>query len=227
MSSRMSIDSQLIPFTLSNDPLPDELKPLLDEQLGMCDGYLDDAQRTILEVEDNIRALEETLHRLKEKRNDYHQRIEEFRATKASLHSCASVVRRVPAEIIAEIMQLAVNNGASESFGGERAVFLVLRCVSKLWRRTAFSTPSLWKHVSLALSEFSGDHEDAKSRLFSALNNWFSCAGEKADLNLVVSGINTTTLGADDMFEWLQISHFNISHLVLFELVPSVDALHQ
>ncbi|KAH6908925.1 hypothetical protein BKA70DRAFT_1426804 [Coprinopsis sp. MPI-PUGE-AT-0042] len=225
MSSTTTVKSKLLPFTVSNDPLPDKLKPLLDEQLEIYDKHIDSSQRTLFELEGKIRAFEKELEELKMKKDDEQHRLEGLRGTKAALRSSVSAVRRLPAEIIASIIQLAVNNGASDRFGGEKAAFMVLRCVSKVWRRTAFSTPSLWKNVNLALSEFLGDHGEAKSNLFTALDTWFSRAGGGTGLTLLVLGHGPRVLGADDIVAWIQQSHFNIFHLSFYHPIDSADSL--
>ncbi|KAH6908922.1 hypothetical protein BKA70DRAFT_1479667 [Coprinopsis sp. MPI-PUGE-AT-0042] len=146
--------------------------------------------------------------------------------TERALLSTVSAFRRLPAEIIAAIMTQAVRCDPNFSPpSAERFAF-------QRWRRTAFSTPSLWRRLDVDLRGFfRGNLDETKTNFTRALNSWFSRAGEGASLMLLVNdfGSNrsphqkaTSTaemdLTIDDLLEWMRDSHFKISHLDLFHV---------
>jgi hypothetical protein len=68
-----------------------------------------------------------------------------FRQTKLVL----SPIRRIPAEVIASIIAFAIEGNDDHVGRRERMMFLPLRCVSRIWRQTAFSTPTRFCPISL------------------------------------------------------------------------------
>ncbi|KAH6867669.1 hypothetical protein BKA70DRAFT_1360280 [Coprinopsis sp. MPI-PUGE-AT-0042] len=146
---------RIIPYMTSNDPLPDELRPLLLE-------YLDHLPTKIDVFGDQVQYTQ--------------------------LRAPLSAVRLAPMEIIAKIMEFALRDDMPLD-RNSRSWFTQLRGVCSLWRRTAFSTPALWR--GLRVSDDSSEGMDSEMLMFNIFR-WFSRAGaQKQHLVLAPShGIN-------------------------------------
>ncbi|KAH6908946.1 hypothetical protein BKA70DRAFT_1075344, partial [Coprinopsis sp. MPI-PUGE-AT-0042] len=88
--------------------------------------------------ESQIQRLEEIKKRLVTTRASISLNKTQFTAT-------LSPLRRIPPEVIAEILAFATQQGFDGcTEAADRHRFQALRAVCRLWRQTAFSTPYLW-----------------------------------------------------------------------------------
>jgi F-box-like len=187
----------------SNDPLPSYLhvpiRSLLDK-LDLQDRACDNNSRRLMdaieEKQSQIRALENEITRLEVVR----KRVVNTRASiaekKTQYQATLSSIRRVPPEIIAKIMYLAVTSSSNDIGDFERHGFKSYRSVCKLWRLTALSTPYLWRSLSVRHNEFPFQQHQPidpqrAERLTQSLRSWFSRGGEGAALEIC--------------FEWVSI----------------------
>jgi hypothetical protein len=94
-------------------------------------------------------------------------------------------VQRTPAEIWAKIIHWTIGGPGAFIDQTRRNEFLKLRQVSPLWRTTAFSTPYLWRHLSVAVAHTSIQD---RSRLKELIPQWFGRAGQGAQVHLRFGG---------------------------------------
>jgi hypothetical protein len=142
--------------------LPDSLLPHLDE-------FLEDRAELIQFCDVEIARLERQRTRLRSQWMQY-----------AALRA---PIRRLAPEILAIIIHWAI--GGPGYFVGqlERAEFLRLRQVSKLWRQTALYTPDLWRYLSVNISDGS-DNQVTCVALKERMDGWYGRAGRGAKVHL-------------------------------------------
>ncbi|KAH6908909.1 hypothetical protein BKA70DRAFT_1479611 [Coprinopsis sp. MPI-PUGE-AT-0042] len=246
MSVALDIDPRILSFIHNNDPLPSKLKPVLDAHLeqvrkrvSACDALLGqieeriaDRQRKIQELEKEIKDVQVELRRQMEAKDGHTTALR-------LLSSTVSVVRRLPPEIVASIISFSVVEG----WTGFSKRYLCNACaVSKLWRSTALSTPSLWRFLHVSLYRFSNGRslDEARFLFSSSLNLWFSRGGEGAEVSLWLqyAGTQREGLAVRDVIAWVLTSRFKFVSLKLefnpisfpeFQLFLSTDtpSLHQ
>ncbi|KAH6873538.1 hypothetical protein BKA70DRAFT_1450281 [Coprinopsis sp. MPI-PUGE-AT-0042] len=116
-------------------------------------------------------------------------------------------MRRVPPEVLASIIHFAIAGRCGYVSDKGCAIFLDIRSVCRLWRTTAFSTPSLWRAIERDLTA----RHWRKPSIWNCLASWFSHAGEGAPLQVNVAV--AVPYHAIDLFEFLSKSGLNITFL--------------
>ncbi|KAH6908865.1 hypothetical protein BKA70DRAFT_1479535 [Coprinopsis sp. MPI-PUGE-AT-0042] len=217
----MDIDPRVSPYTRNNDPLPVTLKPILDTHLdaakariSACNARIGEVKegisnrlRRIKDLEMEVKDLQMELKQQTEARDGYNSAI-------LRLVSTTSVVRQLPPEIIASVIGFSVGEGVI----GFNERYLLDACgVSKLWRNTALSTPTLWKTLTVELDRFSNrrSHEQAKNIFKSTLDLWFSRGGEGAGVDLCLRLVEKEgpSLPPCNIIEWILASRFKFASL--------------
>ncbi|KAH6881251.1 hypothetical protein BKA70DRAFT_1342049 [Coprinopsis sp. MPI-PUGE-AT-0042] len=102
----------------------------------------------------------------------------------------AAPARDFPPEILANLMHWALGGPKHYLDDVERKRFLGLRQISRMWRRTAFSTPKLWRYLSVYLkhpAEILVENSQALQILRRRLDAWFQRAGAGAEVHLDLS----------------------------------------
>jgi hypothetical protein len=196
----MKADPRLSDFLKVNDPLPEYLLSHLNE-------FLD--HRLWLAGPGSGRSEAE--------RSMFHLQY----TTYAPLRS---PIRRVPAEIIAAIIFWAIGGPGCFLDRKERAEFLRHRKVSKLWRQTAFSTPTLWRSLSIDAE----GKQQADLVLYRAYT-WFSRAGYGTEVHLAIKNWNFD-LGATIAYAGLIWGHeegqFQLTNLRISGIIGIEENLH-
>ncbi|KAH6908869.1 hypothetical protein BKA70DRAFT_1279036, partial [Coprinopsis sp. MPI-PUGE-AT-0042] len=118
-------------------------------RVAACDANIRETQQKILARQTKIKALEKDAQgsdkeadELQEDLDDEMMTRKGHEATIRTLAGTVSVVRRLPPEIVASILKMATCD-LDREYRGE--CLINLSAVSKLWRNTALSTPSLWR----------------------------------------------------------------------------------
>ncbi|KAH6896296.1 hypothetical protein BKA70DRAFT_757879 [Coprinopsis sp. MPI-PUGE-AT-0042] len=171
----MDSDPPLASYFVNNVPLPDKLVPEWTR-------FLDDLSASIDATEREISELESRLATAKQAQADLARK-------KDVAASCRSGSRRLPPEVIAQILFFSLELDILPLDRPGRLQFTDLRCVSSLWRTTAFTTPSLWRSLSVDVQEWDGN-ENGEEKLTELLTSWFSRAGEDGGLHLAVGSSN-------------------------------------
>ncbi|KAH6908927.1 hypothetical protein BKA70DRAFT_1222484 [Coprinopsis sp. MPI-PUGE-AT-0042] len=178
---------------LANDPLPIKFMPLLQQQLGDVTVATGEANKKLTAI---ARKIQETVELV--------------------LISTTSAVRRLPPEVIASIMAFATISPYGLT-GKGRVEFQNLRGVSRLWRRTAFSTPLLWRNLTVTLKQF--NRGDGSAQFSRALDSWFSRGGKGADFTLAVGGqARNRTAYPQDVLSWITSTRTTLGMLALFDV---------
>ncbi|KAH6908876.1 hypothetical protein BKA70DRAFT_1426759 [Coprinopsis sp. MPI-PUGE-AT-0042] len=231
MASTIEINARILPFIHSNDPLPAGLQPLLDAPLkepktriSACDARISKIREQIVERQGTIKALERDIGAFQLALEEQQETKNGFSSMISTLNTTTSAVRRLPPEIIARIFKFLVRDGSSR-FQHDR--LKDLSRVSQLWRRTALSTPSLWRRLSVELRNFSPGQSDLFA---SALNSWLRRAGEGGPISLQLSRgkwhrITRGCLEACHVINWIQTSQFNFISLEFHGIFTSTNEL--
>ncbi|KAH6908956.1 hypothetical protein BKA70DRAFT_1279184, partial [Coprinopsis sp. MPI-PUGE-AT-0042] len=183
----------------SNEPLPGHLRtPLsaildqLDHRDQICKRERKVIEEAVLDQRARIRAMESEIERLEAVRRRLFSTSESISATKASYTATLSAIRRIPPEIVARIISLAVTGIGGYAGKKERQQFRNLRAVSRLWRQTAFSTPHLWRSIQLFGNDFPPTFSRCQNpqeheAYAKSLTSWFQRGGAGARLRLNMS----------------------------------------
>ncbi|RXW17470.1 hypothetical protein EST38_g8384 [Candolleomyces aberdarensis] len=140
---------------LDNDPLAriteNNFPPTLEES-QLASQKLKDIDAELKELQDEMEALPTRLSRLQ-------LRYKILETKREDLSVILSPWRKLPPEIVADILQAAVNPGwddyfVSAIYSTNRRLFKNLRAVCRMWREVAFSTPSLWTNVWIDFDEY-------------------------------------------------------------------------
>jgi len=118
-------------------------QPPTQEEVACVAQYVDVIDFELATVCDEIETLEDRLKVL-------HDRKEFLRHRRTCYLSIPSPVRRIPDDLVAEILQAAIiptNDSPLSSTSINLKDFLSLRAVCRQWRNVAFSTPKLWTTV--------------------------------------------------------------------------------
>ncbi|KAH6908919.1 hypothetical protein BKA70DRAFT_1479658 [Coprinopsis sp. MPI-PUGE-AT-0042] len=235
MSLTMDMDPRILPYTTNNDPLPSKLKPIRDAYLEeaktrvtTCDACINQLEAQIQGRKREVQVLEKEVETLQMELQQQRDRRNGHDTTIQILASATSVVRKLPPEIVAEIIKFSVATDWMD-FCGQH--LRELCTVSQLWRRTAMSTPSLWRSLSVDLKTLSTGRtrEQARLLLARALNTWFARSGEGAEIDLTVYGdLNTKRsrrLQAADLIDWMRTSGINFVSVDLHEVFNSIPEL--
>ncbi|KAH6873501.1 hypothetical protein BKA70DRAFT_1482665 [Coprinopsis sp. MPI-PUGE-AT-0042] len=143
----------------------------------------------------------------------------ERKAEKNRYEGILAPVRRIPAEVIANILAFALQTPDGLLGRSERLKFLEYRRVSKRWRTTALSTPSLWRGITVTCEDFAWllpwDRKGMEIPKYFVryLAKWFSFAGRGAHVQLGVSAIRG--LRINHILEFIRGSGLHLSALSL------------
>ncbi|KAH6904653.1 hypothetical protein BKA70DRAFT_1296031 [Coprinopsis sp. MPI-PUGE-AT-0042] len=202
-------DPRLVPYTHSNEVLPDELIPPLNN-------YLDELlKRVVPIIDERIEPLEQILAELKQKKREV---LEEARAFKG----LKSAVRRLPPEIIACILRIDLKCGRKSLDSKGRKRFAQLREVCASWRQTGLSTPDLWRSLSVNLNDWNeeADRATAKADFAEKVGRWFSRAGRldaPLQLDITQSTKSGKTLRLPDVATFITDSKLLFATLAMDE----------
>jgi F-box-like len=192
----MSVESQLDFYAnSSNEPLPCYLMSALnfsvarlEQQEQACHQHYRRIGESIEEKESTIRALESQIKRLRVIQARILTTEKSITQRKTRHSATVSPFRRVPPEVIAKIMAFRINSDYGNFVqAGGRKVFQNLRAVSRSWRQTALSTPSLWRRVGISGDDFPYHKWDDLTR---SLTSWFSRGGASAPLSLFLNWVS-------------------------------------
>ncbi|KAH6908873.1 hypothetical protein BKA70DRAFT_1400390 [Coprinopsis sp. MPI-PUGE-AT-0042] len=228
----MEINARILAYTWNNEPLPDELKPLLDAQCEEAETCISACDARIGEIrEQMIKAQGEDVEALRLESEHQHDMKNEFCSTLWVLSSTTSAVRRLPPEIIALVITFSVwdDSGRLQS----RCLARICR-VSWRWRHMALSMPSLWRVLSVQLWKFSDrSHKEATALFANTLNSWLSRAGDGGPITLSFSlGSGARIPGTSerprtcDLIDWIRTSHFKFVALKFFCIFKLTTELH-
>ncbi|KAH6906730.1 hypothetical protein BKA70DRAFT_1150914 [Coprinopsis sp. MPI-PUGE-AT-0042] len=171
----MNFHPSLGTYFANNVPLPDDLVPEWTR-------YFDDLSTSIDATEQEITELESRLAVAKQRQVDLGRK-------KDAAISCRSGSRRLPPEIITHILFFSLELDVLPLDRPGRLRFAELRCVSSLWRTTAFTTPGLWRSLAVDFQEWDGD-ENGEESFTALLTSWFSRTGDQGGLHLAVRSSN-------------------------------------
>jgi hypothetical protein len=143
--------------------------------------YVENIDKDLKELQIEIDSLESQLTRLQD-------RVKVFKHTRKGFLPMLSPWRRLPTDILAEIMQTAVN----PEFGSlrllspdfqstDRTHFKNLRSVCRSWREVAFVTPSLWTSVWVNFDEYPRENVHSVIR---GIGKYFERSGSCLPLGL-------------------------------------------
>ncbi|KAH6908298.1 hypothetical protein BKA70DRAFT_1279257 [Coprinopsis sp. MPI-PUGE-AT-0042] len=134
-----SADTRLVHFLLVNDPLPDDLFPILDS-------HLDRLGRSIATIVMNIQALEGLLAQYRLQRDVAEAEKKKWNWFRA--------VRCMPLEIVAHIIRCtlrAISQDGRVVKETDPLALMNLRLVSRAWNEAAIASPDLWRSVHFDL----------------------------------------------------------------------------
>jgi F-box-like len=144
-------DPRLLPYINNNEPFPSFLGVYLQAYLGSLDQRLRDYDTKLATLEEEFKRDKNVLQATRSERNKL------FEERRRYQHVTAAI-RRLPPEVVAPILRYALTSGYGIAGGGGRALskhdreyFAGLRSVCRLWRMTAFTTPDLWRYLSVVL----------------------------------------------------------------------------
>ncbi|KAH6908883.1 hypothetical protein BKA70DRAFT_1479570 [Coprinopsis sp. MPI-PUGE-AT-0042] len=229
MSSTPNIDARILPYISNNDPLPVNLKPVLDKQLdavrvqaNACDTCVNKGEDRIRGLQHKIQDLEREIADIREEQGRQVETKNNHNGLIQKLSSTTSAVRRLPSEIIASFISLSV----WDDYGTFEQWQLRWICkVSRLWRSSAISTPSLWRNLSVGLGgHFSRiqSRDEAKLHFANTLNAYLSRGGQSTGLELSFSGPDNLAkrqqgVQTSDVVDWIKESRFNFVSLTFHE----------
>ncbi|KAH6908911.1 hypothetical protein BKA70DRAFT_254638 [Coprinopsis sp. MPI-PUGE-AT-0042] len=231
MSLTVDVDPRILPYISNNDPLPLKLGPVLNGHLDVvrhrvaaCSANIRGMAEQIMDRQRKIRALEEEIETLRTELLHQKDVKDKHNATIRALAGTTSIVRRLPPEIVASIISFSVVEGWA---GFSEQYLCNASAVSKLWRSTTLSTPSLWRFLSVSLDRFSnGRSRDQAWCLFSStLDLWFSRGGEGAKVSLWLDPARGGGLLVSDIIGWILSSRFKFASLKLENIALSFPEL--
>ncbi|KAH6873503.1 hypothetical protein BKA70DRAFT_1482667 [Coprinopsis sp. MPI-PUGE-AT-0042] len=222
----MHPDPRLAGYLKSNDPFPEKLKPALKDHLARLQHHISVLDRQTATLDDQIQDCQLSLEALQKKMDALSRvrsRILRYRAEaqvkKTGYEGVPSAIRRIPAEVIAKILAFTLPTRDGLLGRSGRSQFLKYRHVSKLWRATSLSTPSLWRGIDIGQEDFvrryrwDGDDFETRQSFARCLTSWFSHAGREASVHLSVSPI--LGLKFAHILEFIRQSGFHVSSLML------------
>ncbi|KAH6908923.1 hypothetical protein BKA70DRAFT_1479671 [Coprinopsis sp. MPI-PUGE-AT-0042] len=163
-------------YARCNDPMPEYLKPAVLLELDKLHRQVSSHVRQIVNLDhqlgniaSQIEALRHKLSTLSQIRTTLITTYTGLVTKQIALRCCKAPIRRVPPEIIAEVIFFATRCEDGTMGRDERLTFMSMRSVCKLWRETSFSTPALWQDLSIEDSGLGHDSETISKRLSSWL----------------------------------------------------------
>ncbi|KAH6908300.1 hypothetical protein BKA70DRAFT_1562436 [Coprinopsis sp. MPI-PUGE-AT-0042] len=132
-------DPRLVHFLLVNDPLPDDILPILDS-------HLDRLGRSITTIVTNIQALEDLLAQYRLQKDAAVKEKQRWNSLRAA--------RCMPLEIVAHIIRCTLRAASQDDRAGRETdplALMNLRLVSRAWNEAAIASPDLWRSVQFDL----------------------------------------------------------------------------
>ncbi|KAH6873515.1 hypothetical protein BKA70DRAFT_1482680 [Coprinopsis sp. MPI-PUGE-AT-0042] len=207
----MFSDAQLRIYADSNEPLPEylneRLKRFLDsldtqgelyEHEGKRIGEAIASRRAMINaLEKGIEALLRVQNGLREGKKVLDRKMHRYAITVAAR-------RHIPPEVIAKVIQFAIEGPDGWMYLEQRLSFATMRSVCHLWRETSFSTPSLWRTAGLDMSQIINENPlvEIRTYIWGNLTTWFRRVGKGAPVGLHVYGSLPTTISDIMDFAW-------------------------
>ena len=144
------------------------------------------AQQTVQQVDEELGPLRMEIKSLEAQLVKLKSRARTLEQTRVEHVPILSPWRRLPTEILADIMQTALNPGSlsflSESNKStDRQHFRNIRSVCRMWREVAFATPTLWTSAWIDFDEYG---EDEVPDVIKGVGRYFERAGPTLPLNV-------------------------------------------
>ena len=135
----MDLELKLEIYSKNNIPLPDGLEPEFREYMSQLTLSVSSAEGELAHLHDQLNLYQSETKAVKEQ-------LDASLAVLARFSAIRSPFRRMPSELLLPIMYLAMVD--LDGYVGKegRYIFKQLRCISKIWRDAAFSSPELWNH---------------------------------------------------------------------------------
>ncbi|KAH6908952.1 hypothetical protein BKA70DRAFT_1479732 [Coprinopsis sp. MPI-PUGE-AT-0042] len=204
-------DPRLKPYINNNELLPDNLHQPLNQYLAQLEGQGEAYAHNWKGIMESIDSRRSMIQALEREIASLERRLfasqDALQIQKTRYRSTMGPMRRVPPEVLASIIHFAIAGRCGYVSDKGRAIFLDIRSVCRLWRTTAFSTPSLWRAIERDLTA----RHWRKPSIWNCLASWFSHAGEGAPLQVNVAV--AVPYHAIDLFEFLSKSGLNITFL--------------
>ncbi|KAJ2924051.1 hypothetical protein H1R20_g13041, partial [Candolleomyces eurysporus] len=183
------------------DPLAgitgNNLPPTL-EQSQLASQKLKDIDTELKQLQAEIEALPSQLSRLQ-------SRCKILETKREEISAILSPWRKLPPEIVANTLQVAVNPGWDDYFvsavhSTNRRLFKNLRAVCRMWREVAFSTPSLWTNVWIDFDEY---RTEQVADAIRGVQKYFERAGPSLPLQLGFKWRKKSNPVSDTWLEYL------------------------
>ncbi|KAH6873524.1 hypothetical protein BKA70DRAFT_1352816 [Coprinopsis sp. MPI-PUGE-AT-0042] len=207
-------------YITNNEPPPEDLCASIPLFLNSLDKqheiYEQERRRTEEAIQDKVGlmyALEHEIQRLQ----SVEGRIRGFqvslkerrRQTKAIL----SPIRSVPPEVIGTIIAFAIIRSDGYVGREERKIFQRLRCISRVWRQTAFSTPELWRTIHFECYPLPWWDVPTRHITWFTIASWLTRGGRGAPLNISFRGAGSHSVS--QLLDALSSLELNLTSLSL------------
>ncbi|KAH6913682.1 hypothetical protein BKA70DRAFT_1263728 [Coprinopsis sp. MPI-PUGE-AT-0042] len=187
----------LLPYTKSNEPLPQSLIEPLDLYLGFLN-------RRIEELDTDIQDKRHERH-LQDVQIGRNQLLED----RSIYQALAAPSRQVPPEILAIILNEALTRSDGQN--------------SLTGRAGTMSMPDLWRHLDIDIwGELAGA---SPANLASEVKTWFMRGGSGAGLAIQISGWCYTLGEAGDKLHWLDQDELNFRTVVFNHPVEGQESI--
>ncbi|TFK26882.1 hypothetical protein FA15DRAFT_667001 [Coprinopsis marcescibilis] len=162
-----SIDQDLTPYLFNNDHVPDVLERL--------------ALQRLREADDTMRAIDGETGGLPGTSPEVTELGRQVIKVKNGYHRILAPVRKLPFELIAEILKASFRTGDMD--GPERLALMKLRAICRMWRQVILMTPWFWRALVL---DFGPNFDRPLPTSATTISDWFQRAGKDAPLKLIV-----------------------------------------
>ncbi|KAH6906978.1 hypothetical protein BKA70DRAFT_1491808 [Coprinopsis sp. MPI-PUGE-AT-0042] len=172
--SESMMDLETETLVRSNDGIPASLSATCLEQLRDLEASVTVIDGKISVLEDESQSLLSTLEALKGEKLKLNERM-------STLKSLLAPIRKLPNELLANIFQSPMDQGALMN-ERDREMLTTIRRVCKRWDSVARETPGLWRNLHLGVEEQLKSTEVLATRL----STWLSRGGVGAPLRLSI-----------------------------------------
>ncbi|KAH6899118.1 hypothetical protein BKA70DRAFT_1527255 [Coprinopsis sp. MPI-PUGE-AT-0042] len=170
--SMMDLETETL--VRSNDAIPASLSATCLEQLRDLEASVTVIDGKISVLEDESQSLLSTLEALKGEKLKLNERM-------STLKSLLAPIRKLPNELLANIFQSPMDQGALMN-ERDREMLTTIRRVCKRWDSVARETPGLWRNLHLGVEE----QLKSTEMLATRLSTWLSRGGVGAPLRLSI-----------------------------------------
>ncbi|KAH6899117.1 hypothetical protein BKA70DRAFT_1406463, partial [Coprinopsis sp. MPI-PUGE-AT-0042] len=196
-------DAALLPFTKSNEELPEGLVRLSRQNLQ-------EIETGLLDIHTRIELLRRQVVALQVDQQAYQQLL--------------SPSRRLPNETIIQILQSCFEDPTMLD-AEDRQIFATLRCVCQRWRSISFSSHELWQGLSIT-DKSEGSTPDIAQKMIL----WFDRAGPCTQLTLNVNWQSDRTLptGVTDLLldprrRWRDLT-LQLKPSIIYHLIKNLES---